>query len=106
MSLIRGGFIILSVILVELIAAFMVNFFTSSEGSPNALPDGCSTSSNVTVCETSSKTSFFSTLLDVSITGFDGVWPFINIVWVGGMAFLLTIGVIECFRQFGPTLPS
>lgn len=96
--LLDGSLILLFYLLVNVVAAFIT---TGAES--GSFTDACSTSNNVTSCESSGRESFFSAVADVSVSGFDGAPVIVNIIWLLIGVFLLSVGVLLIVVSFAPT---
>lgn len=96
--LMEGSLILLFYLLMNVVAAFITNGSDSSTFS-----DACSTSNDVTTCESAGKASFFSALADVTVTGFDGAPDIVNALWVVTGVFLLSMGILLIVLAFIPT---
>lgn len=97
-----GATIVVVVIVAELFGAYMAS--ESLDNTPQLT--GCNASQNVTQCQTLSKTSFLSALFSVTVSGFDGINPFLNLLWVTIMGALLAIGVILMVISFIPLVTA
>jgi hypothetical protein len=96
-----GATTVLVVIITELMVAFVATGDTSS---PRLT--GCDPQGNVTACETIGKTTFLSTLFSIAVSGFEGVFPIVNVIWVTVMGGLLTIGILLILTSFLPLVSA
>lgn len=91
--------ILLFVVLTNLIATLV----TGGIGDGSEVAD-CTTANNVTTCESEGRESFFQRLVSTTVTGFEGGWPEINLLWGVVMSTLLTVGVLLAVSAFIPFL--
>lgn len=96
--LLDGSLILLFYILVNVLAAFI-----TSGAESGSFTDSCSTANNVTSCESGGRESFFDAVADVTVSGFDGAPPIVNILWLLVGVFLLSLGVLLIVVSFIPT---
>jgi hypothetical protein len=94
-----GVLILLFVLVVTAVVALIGTDVTSGTS-----PPGCTDANNLTTCESVSKTTFFVSLLSVSVSGINGAPSWFNIVYLLIMATLLTAGIILIVISFIPTL--
>lgn len=104
MRLLAGVLIVLFVLVANIMAAFIESGIAdwdagSAEGGEFA---NCS-EGNYTDCDNVGKTSFFSTLADVSFSGFDGAPAIVNALWLTTMGLLLTTAILLIAVSFIPT---
>lgn len=103
MRLLAGVLIILFVLVANIMAAFIESGIANwdagaAEGSEFAT---CS-EGNYTDCDNVGKTSFFTTLADVSFSGFDGAPSIVNVLWLTTMGLLLTAAILLIVTSFIP----
>lgn len=92
-----GVMIILFVLVVNLLNAFIISGSTAT-----TQLEGCTSSNNVTTCESQGKESFFDSLFGATFMPFDGAPVILNAVWAMVMLTLLSTGVLLIVLSFIP----
>lgn len=97
--LVSGSLIILFYIVMNVLTAYLI-----TGANPDSFTDTCSTSNDVTTCESAGKAAFFSAVADVTVGDFgEGTPAFVSLLWILVGVFLLSMGVLLVVVSFIPT---
>lgn len=93
-----GALIILFYLVINVVAAFI-----ETGAASGGFTDSCTSSQNVTTCESAGRESFFEAVADVSVSGFTGAPVIVNVLWLLIGVFLISLAILNIVLAFTPT---